>query len=282
MTHELIDYNNREMLQTLKETVAQELNDSEFKLFVEHCKSTNLNPFKREVWAIKASGRLQVMTGINGFLAIANGHPEFDGMEVEVDSDDHPTRAVCRVYRKDRRIASEGVALMKEYRRESPIWKKMPRVMLTKVAKSIALREAFPQELNGLYTAEEMPAEYDVHHAAEKKQNYEKPTPLEIAEYTVEVESSDVFFYKIYPKMENFEELKAIIKRAGGKWHPAGKCWKVDQAIQEVAAQECDESGQWLNSKKKANVKKEPVVEMEEAPPWVQEDVPLEDDDFSF
>ena len=55
MTHELIDYNNREMLQTLKETVAQELNDSEFKLFVEHCKSTNLNPFKREVWAIKAS-----------------------------------------------------------------------------------------------------------------------------------------------------------------------------------------------------------------------------------
>jgi phage recombination protein Bet len=160
-TNNAIDFASREVIATLKATVAQGLTDPEFALFAEHCKGTGLNPFKREVWAIKAGGRLQIMTGLQGYLSIANSHTQFDGMEVEVDSDENPTKAIARVYRKDRRIPAEGVALMKEYRKETPIWRQMPRVMLTKVAKSIALREAFPQELNGTYTAEEMPAEFE-------------------------------------------------------------------------------------------------------------------------
>ena len=149
-----LDFNDKSLIATLKATVAQGLTDQEFTLFAEHCKSTGLNPFKKDVWAIKAGNRLQIMTGINGFLAIANSHPQFDGMQVEVDNDEKPTKAICRVYRKDRKFPAEGVALMKEYGKDTPIWRQMPRVMLTKVAKSIAIREAFPQELNGLYTAE--------------------------------------------------------------------------------------------------------------------------------
>jgi hypothetical protein len=102
------------------------------------------------------------MTGINGFLAIANNHPQFDGMEVEVDDDAKPTKATCKVYRKDRKFPAVGVALMREYGKKEKKEKQMPRVMLTKVAKSIAIREAFPQELNGLYTVEEMPSGYNV------------------------------------------------------------------------------------------------------------------------
>lgn len=167
MTKELIttsnhalDWNDNNVIATLRHTVAGGLNDAEFLLFAEHCKATGLNPFKKEVWAIKAGGRLQVMTGINGFLAIANAHPQFDGMEVEVDFDEAPTKAVCKVYRKDRKFPAVGVAMLKEYGKDTPIWRQMPRVMLTKVAKSIAIREAFPQELNGLYTEEEMPSQY--------------------------------------------------------------------------------------------------------------------------
>lgn len=155
-----IDFEDPRMIRTLKATVAQGLTDEEFLLFAQHCKGTGLNPFKKEVWAIKAGGRLQIMTGINGFLAIANSHPLFDGMEVEVDDDAKPTKATCRVYRKDRKFPAVGVALLKEYGKNTPIWNQMPRVMLTKAAKSIALREAFPQELNGMYTDDEMPAEY--------------------------------------------------------------------------------------------------------------------------
>jgi hypothetical protein len=39
------------------------------------------------------------------------------------------------------------------------MWKKMPRVMLGKVAESQALRKAFPINFNGLYTFEEMQVE---------------------------------------------------------------------------------------------------------------------------
>lgn len=155
-----INYDDAKIVHTLKATVAQGLTDEEFLLFAQHCKGTGLNPFKKEVWAIKAGNRLQIMTGLNGFLAIANSHPLFDGMEVEVDDDAKPTKATCRVYRKDRKYPAVGVAIMAEYRKDTPIWKQMPRVMLTKCAKSIALREAFPQELNGIYTDDEMPPQY--------------------------------------------------------------------------------------------------------------------------
>jgi hypothetical protein len=49
---------------------------------VQYCKATGLNPFKKEIWCIKASQGLQIMTGINGFWAIANASDTFDGAEV--------------------------------------------------------------------------------------------------------------------------------------------------------------------------------------------------------
>lgn len=157
----LITQNNVEMLTTLRNTVAPGLTDSEFALFAEIVKSTGLNPVTKEVWAIKAGGRLQLMTGINGFLRIANSHPMFDGMEVEFEWDNKQlVSATAKVYRKDRRFPAVATAYMNEYGKPSPIWRTMPSVMLSKCAKSLAIREAFVQELGGLYTQEEMPAEF--------------------------------------------------------------------------------------------------------------------------
>ena len=162
MTNELTTTNNMEMLNTLRNTVAPGLTDPEFMLFAEMCKATGLNPATKEIWAIKAGGRLQLMTGINGFLKIANSHPAYDGMEVEVERDDKGNliAATAKVYRKDRRFPSIATAYMAEYGKQTPIWKQMPSIMLSKCAKSLAIREAFINELGGLYTAEEMPSEF--------------------------------------------------------------------------------------------------------------------------
>ena len=164
VTKELTTTNNNFSLEDkslLLQTVAKGATDAEFKMFAEFCRSTGLNPFKKEIWFIKTNGGVQMMTGINGFLAIANNHPQYDGMEVSINEQNGKLiSATAKVYRKDRRIPSTATVYMEEYGKNSPTWKQMPRVMLQKVAKSVALREAFPQELNGIYTQEEMPTEY--------------------------------------------------------------------------------------------------------------------------
>lgn len=171
---QLAKKDNGARLAVLKNTVAKGLNDYEFSMFMELCKATKLNPFKREIWAIKTKsytnnagkvieGQLQLMTGFNGYLAIANAHPQFDGIECDVVRDDKGgiEYAEARVFRKDRSRPSVARVYFKEfykagYKDKPSQWDKQPVVMIQKVAKSHALREAFTQELGGLYTQEEM------------------------------------------------------------------------------------------------------------------------------
>lgn len=161
-------------LMVLKNTVAKGANDAEFAMFLEFCKATRLNPFKREIWFIpgkeytnhkneRTKSPCQIMTGFNGYLAIANVHPQFDGIESEIARKDDGTidYAVAKVHRKDRKFPSVATVYFSEfykpgYKGKESTWDKMPAVMIQKVAKSHALREAFPQELGGLYTQEEM------------------------------------------------------------------------------------------------------------------------------
>lgn len=290
MTNELmvtqslaIDYANREVVQTLKATVAQGLNEPEFRLFVDYCKSTGLNPFKKEVWAIKAGGRLQIMTGINGFLTIANKNPMFDGLECTVDDDENPTKAICKVYRKDRKYPSEGVAMIKEYYKKTPIWDQMPRVMLTKVAKSIALREAFPQELGSLYAQEEMPPEY---RAPSVEVIRPAAAPVEaVADgvFEPETEATEVtYYYKLYPGMDGFDVWKAKIKQAGGIWNAEHKNWSVKAKIPGLERQEMTAAGEYVLKNKKSEAKK--LVERVEIVDDVKFDEapPIDDDDLPF
>lgn len=157
-------------INTIKATVAKGATDHEFAMFANFCKATGLNPMKREAWFIKVGEKVQIMTGINGYWQIANSHPMFDGAETGmINSNGEWVKTVagndfigawCKVYRKDRRLPMEGEALLSDYKKNSGLWTSSPRIMIKKVAQSIALRQAFSQELNGIYTAEEMPEEY--------------------------------------------------------------------------------------------------------------------------
>jgi hypothetical protein len=65
------------------------------------------------------------MTGINGYLKIANSHPEYDGMELKTEYAEKgiPLFCECKIHRKDRKYPAIGVAHFSEVAQNTPIWK---------------------------------------------------------------------------------------------------------------------------------------------------------------
>ena len=146
-------YDQREMVDTLKQTVCKGATDPQFRMFVEVCRATGLNPFLREIWFVPSVG---IMAGRDGYLAVANKHPQFDGMETRVTRDDEnvPIKAVCTVWRKDRNHPIICEAYYSEYRRSSQVWSQYPSAMISKVAEVLALKRSF--SINGVVTEEEI------------------------------------------------------------------------------------------------------------------------------
>ena len=62
----------------------------------------------------------------------------------------------CEVYVKNKKHPIKSVVSLEEYSKSQSTWKSMPMVMIRKVAMVTALREAFPEDLQGMYDASEM------------------------------------------------------------------------------------------------------------------------------
>lgn len=171
MSQALVPFTN-EQLSVIRTTVAKTTTEDEFKLFIEVCKYHNLNPFARQIYAVVRTGnsgrQMSIQTSIDGYRLLAERSgkyagqigPEWcgeDGKWVDVWlSDKPPAAARIGVLRKDFAQPTWGVAKYKSYAQNTPIWTKMPDTMLAKCAEALALRKAFPAEMSGIYTAEEM------------------------------------------------------------------------------------------------------------------------------
>ena len=160
---------NQEQLGIIRSTVAKNTSPEQFRLFIEVCKYHALNPFARQIYAVVRQGQMTIQTSIDGYRLLAERSgkyagqigPEWcgdDGVWKDVWLDDKPPVAArIGVLRRDFERPTWGVAKFKSYAQPgSPTWSKMPDVMLAKCAESLALRKAFPAEMSGIYTAEEM------------------------------------------------------------------------------------------------------------------------------
>lgn len=167
-THNALAVMDDTAIGLIKRTICKGASDNELDLFVRVCQRTGLDPFARQIYAVRRGGQMTIQTGIDGFRLVAERSgvyggqraPEWCGTDgVWRDNwlaDEPPAAARVIVIRKDFSEPVVGIARWSSYADErSPMWRKMPEHMLAKCAEAQALRKAFPQELSGLYTADE-------------------------------------------------------------------------------------------------------------------------------
>ena len=153
----------------IKKTICDGATDGELQLFMHQCIRTGMDPFSRQIYWMKVGGKPVVITSIDGFRLVASrsGHyqgqtpPQWcgrDGKWRDIWLDrEPPAGARVGVYRAGFKEPLYGVAAFSSYNRGHGQWKQMPDVMLSKCAEALALRKAFPNDLSGLYTSDELP-----------------------------------------------------------------------------------------------------------------------------
>lgn len=151
-----------EKIQLLKNTVCKGANDAELQLFLHVCVRTGLDPFMKQIYSIPRGGQRTIQTSIDGLRLIAERTCKYAPGKEPVyvyDSNGRLFSATAFV----KKMTADGTwhdvsstAFNAEFNPGTQFWNKMPHVMLAKVAEASALRKAFPAEMSGIYSDDEM------------------------------------------------------------------------------------------------------------------------------
>lgn len=158
------------------------ITDQEAMMFLSLCRFQKLNPFVRDAYCIKYgnSDPATLVIGKDVYTKRAEQNPKFNGMEhgvivmtAEGEVKERPgsfyvkgkeelVGGWAKVYIKGRDVPQYDTVTFSEYagyKKDGTLnsnWSKRPGTMIEKVAIMHALRNAFPNDFQGLYIQEEM------------------------------------------------------------------------------------------------------------------------------
>lgn len=225
--------------QEVKERLCPNIEDKELALVMALCQAQKLNPFTKDVYIIKyGTSPASIVTSKEVFTKRAQANPNFEGYQAGLTFLTPDNQIIqregsmpvagwellggwCKVYVKGYRVPIYDEVSFKEYSTGKSNWSKMPGTMIRKVALCHALREAFPDDFQGLYGSEEMgkagetvaDIEYGTSEPVTVAQEYIEPEPTEeeIASLKAEVEQLAAQFAFMNGKDAN-EAIKATLE----------------------------------------------------------------------
>ena len=240
----------QEKYDLIARTFCKDSSRDEIEMFLAICNRTGLDPFNRQIFAVKRwdarSNRevMQTQVSIDGFRLIAQRSGEYEGQTLpqwcgvdgvwrDVWLADQPPHA-CRigVYRKGFREACFAIAIWREYCQSkkdgtpNAMWAKMPALMLSKCAEALALRKSFAAELSGLYAPEEMaqasePAPETKQITATPSPRPSPPSPLKVEPVKADHQDTEI----------SAEATVSVVTNAAGK-----SVWRIEQEGQQTLA----------------------------------------------
>ena len=196
--------------------------DQEVNYFVHLCRGQGLNPFLKEIYLIKFGQQpATFVVSKEAFLKRAEANPQYDGSEsgiIVLNKDgelierkggfflkdsEQVVGGWAKVYRKDRKYPSDVQVTFEEYAGRTKDgnlnsnWANRPATMIKKVALVQALREAFPNDLNNLYTEEEqgdiqmpMVDTTPIEQPKPVQQNFQQPVQQQVIEQEIDLGDS--------------------------------------------------------------------------------------------
>lgn len=232
--------------------VSNNVTNADLDIFLAQSKRTGLDPFSKQIYMI---GRRQkigntdqyeikqtIQVGIDGLRAIAHRvaqqcHEVFsmsDTLWADNNGAWHdvwlaPTPpAAAKVSVKRGGGVFSAVALFKEYApmykgKLSGMWASKPALMIAKCAEALALRKAFPTDMSGIYTDDEMenvkdysePVEPTGNKTVEPAKTVEPKQTVEIVEAEVVNEPQSRPPLSRFATTEQKNEIKKILQAAG-------------------------------------------------------------------
>lgn len=170
-------WEDSKQLNEIRKLFAPTLTEMEFGYFVGLGKATSLNPFLREIWAVKydKNAPAQVFIGRDGYRKAAQAHSEYDYHQCDAVYENDKFEVVQGEVRHAYTLTNRGklvgaycvakrhkssrpiyvFADISEYSTGRSVWKDKPATMIKKVAESQCLRACFQDLLGGTYGEEE-------------------------------------------------------------------------------------------------------------------------------